>query len=457
MAWFSFTNLTRNTLARAESVNTIFQAILDAFTAYLPVNTDLFKQHRLNYAADTGAANAYVVALDPAPTAYVIGLAVDMVTANANTTASTINVNGLGVKNIVQSDGSALTAGQIIANAVMSMRYDGTSFRLNAAVVTTAPTAGTVDVGSLAASIYASQAEAEAAVENTKLMTPLRVLQTMNAKISSFMYTLLDDANLATLWGTIGGTVNIDGGAIDGTPIGTTTPAGGRFTTLESSGAANLASLTGAGKPPTEQRFTASGTYTKPAGLVCALVEVWGPGGSGAGATGAASNSSWGSGGGAGEYSRRFLLAASIASSETVTVGTGGAAPAAADPANNGNAGSGNSSFGTLCTAGAGGGGVRQTSGTGLAATLGGTGGSGGTGGDIMISGEHGGTSIRLSGTGGVSGRGGGRGGGAATNVLGAGGAGDIGAGGGGAGSTGTSQQVGGVGGNGLVIVTEFY
>lgn len=42
-------------------------------------------------------------------------------------------------------------------------------------------------------------------------------------------------------------TVDIDGGAIDATPIGAATPAAGAFTTLGASGAATLAAVTASG------------------------------------------------------------------------------------------------------------------------------------------------------------------------------------------------------------------
>ena len=65
---------------------------------------------------DSGAANAYV--LSPlnsfvAPAALLDGMFVRFFATNANTGASTVNVNGLGVKSLVDQDGSALVAGQI--------------------------------------------------------------------------------------------------------------------------------------------------------------------------------------------------------------------------------------------------------------------------------------------------------------------------------------------------------
>ena len=105
------------------------------FTAYdydaLRQNADTHTADKLNhvpYAVDSGAANAYVVTLSPAPTAYVDGMAVCVKITNASTGASTINVNGLGVKTILDSLGNAITSGGLKANTPYTLRYNGTIF-----------------------------------------------------------------------------------------------------------------------------------------------------------------------------------------------------------------------------------------------------------------------------------------------------------------------------------------
>jgi Phage-related tail fibre protein len=82
------------------------------------------------YAAATGSANAYAVTLSPAPTALAAGLALAVQINVANTGASTINVNGLGAKSILNSKGAALTSGKLVANGVYTLRYNGTAFIL---------------------------------------------------------------------------------------------------------------------------------------------------------------------------------------------------------------------------------------------------------------------------------------------------------------------------------------
>lgn len=84
-----------------------------------------------SYIVDTGAANAYVATLSPALGAYSAGVLVQFKAANANTTASTVNVNGLGVKTIKKLGGATdLVAGDIAAGQIVELEYDGTNFQM---------------------------------------------------------------------------------------------------------------------------------------------------------------------------------------------------------------------------------------------------------------------------------------------------------------------------------------
>lgn len=82
----------------------------------------MIDQQSGNYALDTGAANAYVVALDPPITAYTDGMTVRFRAANANTGASTLNAGG-GVKAMRNNQNGALFAGDIAVGSVVTAIY----------------------------------------------------------------------------------------------------------------------------------------------------------------------------------------------------------------------------------------------------------------------------------------------------------------------------------------------
>ena len=80
------------------------------------------------YAVDTGTQNAMVVTLSPAPTSYVDGMRILVKIANTNTSSTiTINVNGLGSKNIFDSRMSYLSLGDMAANKTYELIYNAAS------------------------------------------------------------------------------------------------------------------------------------------------------------------------------------------------------------------------------------------------------------------------------------------------------------------------------------------
>jgi len=102
-----------------------------------------------NYAADSGAANAYAITLSGVSTTYTAGLRVQFKAANTNSGASTLNVNSQGTKNIYLNN-AAVTANVIQANSVIDVIYDGTQFQMisNSGTVPASP--GTVSNVSIA-------------------------------------------------------------------------------------------------------------------------------------------------------------------------------------------------------------------------------------------------------------------------------------------------------------------
>src|SRR5262245_10473965 len=94
-----------------------------------PTNADLHQMARaiqsgqLLYAADTGTATAYSITLTPPPSQYYAGLALWVVPANSNSGPATINVNGLGARNIVRRGGDPLSAGDMPAGYKSLLTY----------------------------------------------------------------------------------------------------------------------------------------------------------------------------------------------------------------------------------------------------------------------------------------------------------------------------------------------
>lgn len=86
-----------------------------------------------NFFIENGTVNNYTLIANNnflAPTAYITGMVIRFITANANTTTTpTINLAGLGAKNIKKADGSSVVAGDI--NGYVELRYDGTQFLLS--------------------------------------------------------------------------------------------------------------------------------------------------------------------------------------------------------------------------------------------------------------------------------------------------------------------------------------
>ena len=79
------------------------------------------------YGVDTGSANAYAVTLNPVPINLIDGMGVIVKIANANTGASTLNVNSLGAKTIKNPDGTDLSSGDLTAGGIYSFKYNSTT------------------------------------------------------------------------------------------------------------------------------------------------------------------------------------------------------------------------------------------------------------------------------------------------------------------------------------------
>jgi len=370
---------------------------------------------------DTITANA----ANP-PTAYAAGQSWTLTSAGANTGAVTLNISGLGARAVTRNGATALEAGDIPSGASIMLIDDGTRLQIaNPAIVSATTTkAGKVEL--------ATNAETVTGTDTARAITPANATAKMSAP----------------------------------GPIGDTTPSTGAFTTVNGRDiAADGSALDIVVIGATRQTFTTSGTWTKPSGCKKALARVLGGGGAGGGVTGSGTGNAGGAGGGGGGYAEKMIDVSAIASS-TITIGAGGTGVSGAA----GNAG-GDSTWadGTNTVTGGGGGGGSSvassaTSTHGGDASIGA--GGAGTGGDVNGTGTPGDRtntdnnfSTAMGGDGGDSILGGGGKGSIANNTSTAGiiGSGYGGGGGGASNELSATNEAGGNGTDGIIIVEEFY
>ena len=84
------------------------------------------------YALLTGVAgtNTITASSSPAIAAYVTGQEFKFVSAGSNSSAATININGLGAKALTKNGAVALSANDIPSGAIVDIVYDGTQFQV---------------------------------------------------------------------------------------------------------------------------------------------------------------------------------------------------------------------------------------------------------------------------------------------------------------------------------------
>jgi len=83
-----------------------------------------------NYAADAGSTDAYAITVVPAITAYATGQVFVFKANTINTGVCTLNVNSLGAKTIKKDFNIDLADGDIKANQLIEVVYDGTNFQM---------------------------------------------------------------------------------------------------------------------------------------------------------------------------------------------------------------------------------------------------------------------------------------------------------------------------------------
>jgi len=306
---------------------------------------------------DGGSANAYTVTPTNALPSYTSRLSVIFSPTAANTGAATINVSGLGAKDIKRIDGSALVAGDLASGSIYAAIYNGTEFRLMA------PTKNYIDQLSLGTAYPTSPGDAGRFLQSTgtTLQWAFAGINGYAAKNSSYTLAATDKEKLIDCTGTF--TLSFTAAATLGSSWATYIRNGGTGDiTFDPNGSETIDGMTSFVMYPGEARivfcdgtsfysvvltpflktFTSSGTFTKPPGYGAFRGLAWSGGASGQ-RSGGSSLAVGGGGGGCGEF---FFLTSGLSATETVTIGAGGAAVTTAAAGNVG----GNTSLGTRFT-----------------------------------------------------------------------------------------------------------
>lgn len=367
-----------------------------------------------NYAADTGSANTYAIAPSPVIASYVTGQIFTFLAANTNTTTSTLNVNGIGVITIKKNVSTNLSAGDIVAGAIVAVEYDGTNFQLITAPGTVVATPSVPNIQQ-----FSSQ--------NTKGSTTTQFTIT-NTSGTTYRYTYTGTGTSPgdfTTYLSVGQIFSIQSTSMNVNNTGLFTVTAVQPTYIEVTNASGVAEAT---KTLANGYLDIGTVYTPTANTKYIEIEMVAGGASGVNGTGASVVSL---GGGAGGYLRKRLSSSFSGLQAIVGPNT---VSASRSPY-------GLSAFGPslICN--------------GAIGAIGGT----ATGGDVNIAGSSSGGNYATTGGGnpGASSPLGGAGAGATGTGNAGGAATGNGAGGGGAGNTNTTT--GGVGTPGIIIITEHF
>lgn len=251
------------------------------------------------YAVDSVGTDSYAITPSPAITAYAAGQVFTFKAGTANTGAATLNVNGLGAKTIKKNVSADVNTGDILANQIVLVEYDGTNMQLLSNTPNSVPT---IQVFS---TLTTSKGDTTTQFDITFIGG------------STFRYTYDTTGTDPIINATtmpVGIPVLIESGAMAAGNTGSfiVTGSGSNYFEVTNSAGTGESNKTLSGgylRIPTAQ------TYIKPNGVSYIIVEVQGAGGAG---------SAGGNGGGGGGYAKKKIAASSVATTETLYVGSGG-------------------------------------------------------------------------------------------------------------------------------------
>lgn len=384
-----------------------------------PIAVGINDQGRSYYGVDSVGTDAYAITITSPITSYTSGQTFTFKAGTSNTAAATLNVNSIGAIAIKKNGSTALSTGDILSGQIITVIYDGTNFQMQSNIG-----GGSVPiVNTFTSQNFKGDATTEFTITNTSGNT--------------YRYTYTGSGTTPgnfTSYLSVGSIFNIQSSDFNTNNRGIFTVTAVQATYIEVTNASGVAEST---KTLTNGYLDVGTVYTPTSGTKYVVVEVQGAGYAGIDGAGSGGGSPTGGfGGGAGAYAKKLLT--SSFSGKQVIVGLG---IANADISTLGLLPAGTSAFGAA---------IQSTGGEPPSNYA--PGGSA-VGGDVNTDGNGGGTGSSFGG-----GNGGGTplGGGAAGSVSGNATSGQNGSGGAGGGTSGGNRQ-GGDGGDGIVIITEYF
>ncbi|HTU32375.1 MAG TPA: glycosyl hydrolase family 28-related protein [Candidatus Acidoferrum sp.] len=167
----------------------------------------------LNFYADSGSANAYVITTSPLANSIPVGSVFNFEAAHANTGVSTLNVDGLGAISIRKNGGTGtsaganLAAGDIASGQIVTVMYDGTNFQVQS-TLGNASSAGSSSPGGTDAEIQLNKSGAfggevgfgvDSSTSPTLLSVPWNHLHLGAANYDDFNTTALSANRMTTV------------------------------------------------------------------------------------------------------------------------------------------------------------------------------------------------------------------------------------------------------------------
>lgn len=183
-------------------------------------------EHNLGgYGETTGATDDYVLTLDPIITQYRVGMHFQVKFNHANAGVATLNVNTQGDVPMMKPVNGALVdldPNDLNTTTVYDLIYDGVCLQVVTGINSPLPVATEADAG---IAEIATQAEVDAGADDTKIVTPQKLLQFVSDKITglwenqgffdcstnpNYPAGQSGDAYTVSIGGKIGGAAGID-------------------------------------------------------------------------------------------------------------------------------------------------------------------------------------------------------------------------------------------------------